>query len=86
MSGEFLVTALARKHLDRVDGEEPEVREGMTYKQWLTGNIPVPVADGGVGLTHMGVDSVTTNEVWLQVLVDPAKPASSSSRWSTACA
>ncbi len=75
VAGEFILTALARKHLDRAwNIAGPEVREGMTYKRWLTGNIAVPVADGGVGLTHMGVDSVTTTEVWLQILVDPAKP------------
>jgi hypothetical protein len=74
VAGEFLLTALAREHLDRawpIAG--PEVREGMTYKNWLTGNIAVPVANGGVGLTHVSIDSLAPTEVWLRVLVDPAK-------------
>jgi hypothetical protein len=74
VAGEFLLTALARKHLDQAwKLAGPEVREGLTHKEWMTGNIAVPVADGGVGDTRMGVDSVTADEVWLRVLVSPAR-------------
>jgi hypothetical protein len=38
----FIQTAVLRKHLDQawtISG--PQVRGGLTYKEWLTGNIPV---------------------------------------------
>lgn len=42
VAGKFILTAVQRKHLARawpITG--PALREGTTYKQWLTGNIAV---------------------------------------------
>jgi len=42
-AGNFILTAVARKHLDQAwKLATPNVREGLTYRQWLTGDIPVP--------------------------------------------
>jgi hypothetical protein len=41
-AGEFILTAVARKDLGRSwTITHPELRQGMTRKEWLTGNIPV---------------------------------------------
>jgi len=38
----FIETAVLRKHLDQAwKLAGPQVRGGLTYKEWLTGNIPV---------------------------------------------
>lgn len=74
VAGEFILTALARKHLDRAwKLAGPEVRGGMTYKKWLKGDIAVPVQDGGAGEARLAVSQVTADEVLLEILVDPAK-------------
>ena len=41
-AGEFILTAVVRKNLGRSwELTHPELRQGLTRKEWLTGNIPV---------------------------------------------
>jgi hypothetical protein len=43
VAGEFIATAVFRHHLDdSYDLVVPEFHQGLTRKQWRTGNIPVP--------------------------------------------
>ena len=49
VAGEFILTAVARKNLRKAYGlVGPQIKQGMTLKEWLTGNIaviPYPVSD-----------------------------------------
>ena len=49
MAQEFILTAVARKNLRRAyDLSGPQIRQGQSLKEWMTGNIavvPYPVAD-----------------------------------------
>jgi len=42
VAGRFILTAVARQNLgESYDLVHPELRQGMTKREWLTGNIPV---------------------------------------------
>ena len=42
VAGRFILTAVARENLgESYDLVHPELRQGMTKREWLTGNIPV---------------------------------------------
>lgn len=42
VAGRFILTAVPRKHLaESYDLTHPELRQGLSRKEWLTGNIPV---------------------------------------------
>ena len=42
VAGRFILTAVARENLgESYDLAHPELRQGMTKREWLTGNIPV---------------------------------------------
>ncbi len=80
VAGTFVLTAAMRKNLDeawRLAG--PEVRQGMSYKQWLTGNIAVAPVFGGIESAPMSVNRATDDSATLQIIVKPkaagAKPA-----------
>jgi hypothetical protein len=49
VAGEFILTAVARKNLRKAYGlVGPQIKQGMTLKEWMTGNIaviPYPVSD-----------------------------------------
>jgi hypothetical protein len=49
VAGEFILTAVARKNLRKAyELAGPQIRQGQTLKEWLTGNIaviPYPVSD-----------------------------------------
>jgi hypothetical protein len=49
IAGEFILTAVARKNLRKAYGlVGPQIKQGMTLKEWMTGNIaviPYPVSD-----------------------------------------
>ncbi len=72
----FVLTAVFRRDLPaawRISG--PGIRQDLTYKQWLTGNIPVvPIFDRLLGASYK-TDLATKNEVDLEValIVKPAK-------------
>jgi hypothetical protein len=74
VAGKFILTAVARKNLDQawvLSG--PDVRQGMTYKEWLSGNIAVAPFFGGIKRAPMSVDYATKNEALLEVLLIPVK-------------
>ena len=73
-AGRFILTAVQRKHLDeawRLSG--PQVRQGLTHKQWMTGNIPVVPWLGQIGVTPISVDYSFPSEVALTIVIAPKK-------------
>ncbi|MDX6448207.1 MAG: hypothetical protein QOD08_670 [Gaiellaceae bacterium] len=74
VAAKFILTAVQRKHLDRalplVTGS---IRQGMTRKEWMTGNIPVVPWLGRIGLTPLKVDYSHPREVEFTVAILPAK-------------
>jgi len=76
-AGRFLLAAAGRENLPlawKLSG--PEIRQGLSYKEWLTGNIPVHFypADA-IDQAPMKVDESYENEVWLEVALLPKKGA-----------
>jgi hypothetical protein len=75
IAGEFILAAAGREDLAKAwKLTHPELRAqcGCTYKQWLTGNIPVqyyPSRD--IKTAAFEVDDVTPREIWLRVLLLP---------------
>jgi hypothetical protein len=75
VAGEFILAAAGREDLTKAwDLTHPELKAqcGCTYKEWLTGDIPVqyyPTAnlDGAT----FGVDESTARRVVLEVLLTP---------------
>jgi len=77
VAGKYIITAMTRQNLPASwKLTHPELRQGMTYKQWLTGNIPVqyfpPKALAGASFK---VQWSHPNDVMLNVYVF-AKPHS----------
>ena len=77
VAGEFIKTAVARKDLaSSYDLVTPELRQGMTRKQWETGNIPVVYyPSGDLELATFKVSRSYKNEVVWEVFMVP-KPGS----------
>jgi len=79
VAGEFILAAAGREDLAKAwKLTHPELRAqcGCTYKQWLTGDIPVqyyPSRD--ISTAAFEVDDVTQREVWLRVLLLPKETA-----------
>jgi hypothetical protein len=78
-AGEFILAAAGREDLPKAWRlSHPDLRAqcGCTYKQWLTGNIPVQPfpTDGLRGVSYF-VDELAEGRVVLQVLLRP-KPGS----------
>lgn len=73
VAGMFIKTAVARKNLgSSYDLVAPELRQGMTRKQWETGNIPVVYyPTGDVALATFKVDRSYANEVVWQIYMIP---------------
>jgi len=73
IAGEFIKTAVARKDLGAsYDLVSPELRQGMTRRQWRTGNIPVVYyPTGDLQLATFKVDRSYANEVVWQVFMVP---------------
>lgn len=73
-AGKFLLTAVVRKNLDQAwPLAGPQVRQGMSYKEWLKGDIAVATFFGGIKKAPMSVDYATKNEALLEVLLVPKK-------------
>lgn len=73
-AGRFILTAVQRKHLDqawKLSG--PQIRQGLTHKQWMTGNIPVVPWIGTIGVTPISVDYSFPREVALTIVITPKK-------------
>jgi hypothetical protein len=75
IAGQFILAAAGREDLAKAwKLTHPELRAqcGCTYKEWLTGNIPIqyyPSRD--IKTAAYEVDEVTPREVWLRVLLLP---------------
>ncbi len=70
---EFVLTAVARKNLKRAYSlAGPQIRQGQTLKQWLTGNIAViPYPIDQLYLAPMKVDYSYPHEALLEVALLP---------------
>jgi len=73
VAGKFIQTAVARKNLAAsYDLAAPELRQGMTRKQWESGNIPVVnYPTGDLQLATFKVDRSYANEVVWEVFMVP---------------
>jgi hypothetical protein len=79
VAGRFILTAVVRKNLDeawKISG--PEIRQNLSYKQWLTGNIPVVPFTEKLGVAPMKVDYSFANHALLEVALLPPKGSKSS--------
>ncbi len=73
VAAEFIATAVARKNLARsYTLAHPDLRQGMTLKQWKTGNIPVQPYP--VDSAKFKLDYSYPNEAQIEVSLE-AKPA-----------
>ena len=74
-AGQFILAAAGREDLPKAwKLSHPELRAqcACTYKQWLTGNIPVqPFPTAGLQGVSYFVDELTPGRVVLQVLLKP---------------
>jgi hypothetical protein len=77
VAGKFVVTAVTRQNLKAAwQITHPELKAGYTYKQWLTGNIPVPFyAAKSIEAASFKVEASHPNEVVLDLLILPKKGA-----------
>jgi hypothetical protein len=74
VAGRFILTAVQRKGLPEawtIVG--PGIRQGLTYKEWLTGDIPVVPFLGEIKLAPMKVDLSTKDYALLEVILLPKK-------------
>lgn len=71
----FILTAVARKNLDdawKISG--PHIRQGLKYKEWMTGDIPVvPYPADAIDVAPMKIDYSHKNEALLEVALLPKK-------------
>jgi hypothetical protein len=74
-AGRFILTAVAREHLaESYDLTHPQLRQGMTKKEWLTGNIPVqPYPTDAIEQATFKVDESYPDEAILEVALLPKK-------------
>jgi hypothetical protein len=74
VAGKFILTAVQRQNLDQawlLIG--PGIRQDLTYKQWLTGNIPVVPFLKKIRLAPMKVDISEKDYALLEVALLPVK-------------
>ena len=72
VAGRFILTAVQRKHLAeawKLAG--PPIRAGVTYKQWLSGNIAVVPWFGKLGAVPLKVDYSYPKEAQFTVILAP---------------
>ncbi len=78
VAGRFILTAVARENLGESYAlAHPELRQGMTRKEWLTGDIPVvyyPAAE--IDAATFKVDESYADEAILQVALLPKESSS----------
>lgn len=73
VAGRFIQTAVVRKNLAeawRLAG--PQLRAGLSYKEWLTGNIPVVPYLAAIGKAPIKVDHSYRDDALIEVLLLPA--------------
>ena len=77
VAARFILTAVARENLgESYDLAHPELRQGMTRREWLTGDIPVvyyPAQE--IGQARFKVDESYPDEVILEVALLPKETA-----------
>jgi hypothetical protein len=75
VAGEFILTAVTRKDLARSwDLTHPTLREGLTKKEWLTGDIPVvPYPVSSTDPAPMSVEESYANSAIMRVALAPEK-------------
>lgn len=72
VAGRFILTAVQRKNLDEAwNLVGPGIRQSLTYKEWLTGNIPVIPFLHEIKLAPIKVDLATKNYGLLEVILLP---------------
>jgi hypothetical protein len=73
VAGKFILTAVARKNLaESWEITHPDLKQGLTKKQWLTGAIPVQFYPAGaIDTASFAIDESHEDEVVLQVAVLP---------------
>jgi hypothetical protein len=77
IAGRFILTAVRRQHLDeawKIAG--PDIRQGLTYKQWLTGNIAVIPYTAPIGFAPLHVVYSHPREALLEVVLIPKRATS----------
>jgi hypothetical protein len=77
VAGQFVVTAVTRQNLRKAwTLTHPDLRAGFTYRQWLTGNIPVPYyPPKSIDGASYKVDMSHPNEAVIDLLILPKKGA-----------
>jgi len=77
VAGEFILTAVGRQNLPRAWAlSAPAVRGGMTYAEWLTGNIPVvPYPAKAIKIAPIQIVYSYPGRALLQVFLVPKKGA-----------
>jgi hypothetical protein len=77
VAGKFLQTAVPRKNLRASWAiTHPELRQGYTLEDWLTGTIPVQFyPTGGVELATFKIDESYADEATIEVALLPAEGA-----------
>jgi hypothetical protein len=78
VAGRFVLTAVQRKNLPeawKLVG--PGIRQDLTYKEWLTGNIPVVPFLEPISLAPIKVDFSSKNYVLLEIILLPKGKARS---------
>jgi hypothetical protein len=74
VAGTFILTAVRRKHLEKAwNIVGPEIRQDLTFKQWMTGNIPVVPYLTPTDITPMKVDYSFKNQALVEVAMVPKK-------------
>jgi hypothetical protein len=72
VAGRFILTAVQRKKLDEAWAlVGPGIRQGMTYKEWLTGTIPVVPFLDPIKLAPIKVDISNKNYALIEVVILP---------------
>jgi hypothetical protein len=77
VAGRFILTAVARENLgESYDLVHPELRQGLSRKEWLTGNIPVVYYPAkAIEQARFKVDESYPDEVILEVALLPKETA-----------
>lgn len=75
VAGEFILTAVARRNLGRSwELTHPNLREGYTRKQWLTGDIPiVPYPVSSTEAAPLSVEESYENSAVMRVALAPER-------------
>jgi hypothetical protein len=83
VAGRFVLTAVQRKNLPeawKLVG--PGIRQDLTYKEWLTGNIPVVPFLAPISLAPIKVDFSSKNYALLEIILLPKSKGTKSEIFS----